>query len=189
MRYREGLRTRDYVGLSAAGLGFAGLLALTAGCSGQASRSPAPLPTATTSAAPREGCLEITATIEGVANSGATTVELGLVAIWGTGTTAKGERFTFRRLQPNPHGPGSYSQTPLIPISQEGVLPSILHTFPPTAVPEKFLVTGEVATGNGRTLTGPQCELEFTVVPFNVPQGPQPSTALAAALGVAAETR
>lgn len=170
MRHRESVGIREYVGVGSAILGLAaGWLALTIYGNGpaaprSASRSPSGHP---------KGCMELTVTAVSASPKTGTTYELGLYGLWGSGTEVAGERFTFVREKPDPHGPGSYIQTPVIKINQ-GVLPSIMHEFPPTATPETILVIGAIIAGGGKALPGQdRCEVPITVVPVSEFQGPQ----------------
>lgn len=174
MRRRERAGIREYVGVGTAIFGLAGSLAL-AGCSTAASRSTS-RPAATASQSPSgypEGCIELTVTAVSASPKTGTNYELGVSGLWGSGVEIEGEQFTFVREKPDPHGPGSYTKTPIIKIDQ-GVLPSIMHEFPPTTTPETVLVEGAIITTGGKALPGQdRCEVPITVVPVSEFQGPQ----------------
>lgn len=169
MKYREGLSNREYVKTSAAVIGLAGSLALAAGCS---SASTAPKPAAHASVS--ESCRELIVTTMGTSPKTGTTYELGLYGVWASSTKIAGERFTFIREEPNPHGRDSHTQTPVIKPDQAGALPLVIHTFLPTATLETILVEGEILTDEGRALPGQsRCEVSITVVPVSEFQEPQ----------------
>jgi hypothetical protein len=163
----------------AAVIGLAGAAALTlAACTSGSTSAKAPVPRATATAPPAEGCIGITAADYGRPPIEGTTYAFTLIGRWGAGTRPIGEQLTI--TVETSAGPGAPDTQPLVPAKPDGSLPEPLtYEFPAAEAVTKYAVQGTIVLAHGaRTFSPvtPFCKTDVTVPAAPYQQAPEEGT-------------